>query len=111
MEISIKKAELSSVAESISCYIFKEVRSGTMHDIEWLTNMCKFYQGLLNECVEDRPEDYISFTVTDKFASDLENLIVSFLNEEVLEYADDDVDFVGHILSVCRFYLLLAQSL
>lgn len=97
MELKIKGSTTQSVAASIGCYIFKEVRESE-HNIEWLDCMCGFYQLLLsNQNTED-----IVIPLDDNLKDDLKNMISKYLYAEATDYVDDDIEWLCSMISIYR---------
>lgn len=97
MELKIKGSTTQSVATSIGCYIFKEVRESE-HNIEWLDCMCSFYQLLLsNQSSKD-----IVVPLDDNLKNDLKNMISKYLYAEAADYVDDDIEWLCSMISIYK---------
>ena len=100
MNITIKNSQLSTVTGSIGCYIFKEIRSERKHTFKWLSNICLFYQKMIDLCNSPLEGETSTFTLDNDFAEQLSEMIESFLYDEATDYIDDDLDWLCEMVNL-----------
>lgn len=102
MIIKIKENRTKQIANSIACYIFKELKENpNAHNLIWADNLCKFYK-TLNDLSETESENIIEIDIAELIREDLANLIEKYLLLEAGEYVDDDIEWLSEMIDIYK---------
>jgi hypothetical protein len=89
---------MEAIAESISCYLFKEIRDENSTedlDMEWLINMTNFYRNLIDlSDFSENDDKYVYVEISDKLSHLLPRLIEKYIFKEIRDLVEDDIEWV-----------------
>lgn len=99
MEIRITTSQLSKIADSISRYVFAEVKtSKERQDMKWLSDFTRFYQSLKNNKKLD--EEFVIVNVDGIVKSDLADVIGKHIFEEIQTMQENDNAWMFEMVNI-----------
>lgn len=99
MEIRITTSQLSKIADSISRYVFAEVKtSKERQDMKWLSDFTRFYQSLKNNKKLD--EEFAIVNVDGIVKSDLADVIGKHIFEEIQTMQENDNAWMFEMVNI-----------
>lgn len=99
MEIRITTSQLSKIADSISRYVFAEVKtSKERQDMKWLSDFTRFYQSLKNNKKLD--EEFVIVNVDGIVKSDLADVIGKHIFKEIQTMQENDNAWMFEMVNI-----------
>ena len=99
MEIRITTSQLSKIADSISRYVFAEVKtSKERQDMKWLSDFTRFYQSLKNN--KKLNEEFVIVNVDGIVKSDLADVIGKHIFEEIQTMQENDNAWMFEMVNI-----------
>lgn len=108
MQIKISKDQVKDIADSISEYVFLEVKTDKKHqDMVWLSKFTGFYQKLKTKQSEN---EYITVEVSDDVKNDLPEIINKYLFSELSKSKDKGKEWLLEMMNVYNQLITDEQS-
>lgn len=98
MQIKISKEQVKDIADSISEYVFLEVKTDKKHqNMVWLSNFTGFYQKLKTKQSEN---ENVTIDVSDDIKNDLPEIINKYLFSELSKSKDKGKEWLLEMMNV-----------
>lgn len=97
MEVKILTSEVANIANSISKYIFKEVKDADRKNIEWLNEFVNFYQKLKSG---ESKRDYTYVEVDGLVKSDLSEIISKYIFNDLQNMDENNSSWLCEMMSI-----------
>lgn len=98
MQIKISKEQVKDIADSISEYMFLEVKTDKKHqNMVWLSKFTGFYQELKTK---QSKNEYVTVDVSDDIKNDLPEIINKYLFSELSKSKDKGKEWLLEMMNV-----------